>query len=137
MMLGGNRPTVSACSLLVIATLAAGLQTTSGPAWAKHHKTEKPEPQSQSSDPCAALNTSLQARIGEIRTLKAAVEDEKHQTPNTVEGVIELFSGQSVVDREKEAKLADLRREADTLNSFLKAQGCKTVDVDQQLAKPH
>ena len=123
--------------MLLIATLGAGLHAASGPAWAKHHKTDKPQPQSQSSDPCAALNTSIQARIGEMKTLKAAIENEKNQTPNTVEGVIELFSGRSVVDSEKEAKLADLRREADTLNSFLKAQGCKTVDVDQQLAKPH
>jgi hypothetical protein len=34
------------------------------------------------------------------------------------------------------AKLVDMRGEAEGFNSLLRSQGCKAVDIDQQLAKP-
>jgi len=87
-------------------------------------------------DPCASLNTYIQKHITELKTLKTALEAEKNGLPSTLEGLFESLEGKAVIDNEKIAKIAETRREAEDVNALLRAQGCKPVDIDQQLAKP-
>jgi len=68
--------------------------------------------------------------------LKTALEAEKNGLPSTLEGLFESLEGKAVIDNEKITKIAETRREAEDVNALLRAQGCKPVDIDQQLAKP-
>jgi hypothetical protein len=126
-----NGPNRLVCILTGATALIGGLSAHTGGAWAKHH-----ESASQMTDPCASLSTTIQGHIVELKALKTAIEEEKHQAPKALEGVVELLAGKTVVDNEKIAKLADVRRQTDSLNSLLHLQGCKMVDVDRQLATP-
>jgi hypothetical protein len=122
------------CCVIGTVALACGLTIYGEGGWAKHRESE---PHSiEPSDSCAPLNTYIQKQISILKALKAAIEAEKYQAPKTLEGVFEGLVGQTVVDNEELAKLATARREAESLNSLLRIQGCKMVDIDQELAKP-
>jgi len=121
------------CVLLGAVALAGPLTASSGRSWAKHKPDWQP---SITGDPCESLNSYVQKHIGELKALKAALEAEKNGLPSTVEGIFERLAGEVVVDKEKIARIAEVRREAEDVNRLLRAQGCKPVDIDQQLTKP-
>jgi hypothetical protein len=129
----GNGPGPIVCSLLGAVVLTGGLAVCSERGWAKHKPDWQP---SITGDPCASLNTYIQKHIAELKTLKTALEADKNGLPSTLEGVFERLEGKAVIDHEKIAKIAEMRREAEDVNSLLRAQGCKPVDIEQQLAKP-
>jgi hypothetical protein len=129
-----NGPAAVVCSLIGTFAFACGLTAYGTCGWAKHHRSE---PQSTvPSDPCGSLNTYIQKHITELKTLKTALEAEKNGLPSTLEGLFESLEGKAVIDNEKITKIAETRREAEDVNALLRAQGCKPVDIDQQLAKP-
>jgi len=126
-------PAPIVCVLLGAVALACALSANSELGWAKHKPDWQP---SVTGDPCPLLNTYIQKHIAELKALKTALEAEKNGLPSTLEGVFERFAGKDVVDNEKIAKMADTRRVAEDVNRLLRAQGCKPVDIDQQLARP-
>jgi hypothetical protein len=119
--------------LLGTVALAGALIVHGEQGWAKHHKQQLPS--GIPTDPCAALNTYVQKDIGQMKSLKKAVEAE-NSAPDTLVGFIKHLEGQTVVDKEKVQKIAELHRQAIDVNILLHAQNCKTVDIDQALAKP-
>ena len=121
------------CVLLGAVALAGPLTAYSERGWARHKPDWQP---SVTGDPCPSLNTYIQKHIAELKALKTALEAEKNGLPSTLEGVFERLEGKDVVDNEKVAKMAEARRVAEDVNKLLRAQGCKPVDIDQQLAKP-
>jgi hypothetical protein len=126
-------PAPIVCVLLGAVALAGALTAYSELGWAKHKPDWQP---SVTGDPCASLNTYIQKHIGEIKALKKALETERNGLPSTVEGIFERLEGKVVVDKEKIAKIDEVRREAEDVNRLLHAQGCVPVDIEQQLAKP-
>ena len=71
-----------------------------------------------------------------MKKLKAEIEAEKTAVPNSLEAAFERLQGKAFVDAEKNDKLAETRREANAVNSLLRAQGCTPVDIDGALANP-
>jgi hypothetical protein len=98
-------------------------------SWAKHHKT----PVQSSSDPCAEPTTFIEQHIAKIKQLRGSLE---LGTDNVV-GWIQHLEGRKSLDPDKVAKLAELRHDADSVNELLRAGGCKTIDVDQELNPMH
>jgi hypothetical protein len=107
--------------------LICGLASGAGPSWAKHHKTATPS--STSTDPCAEPTAFIEQRIATIRQLQTSLEP---STDNLV-GWIQHMQGRHSVDPDKVAKISELRHDADRVNELLRAGGCKTIDVQQEL----
>jgi len=84
----------------------------------------------------AALNAFIQKHVTEMKKLKAEIEAEKTAVPNSLEAAFERLQGKAFVDVEKNDKLAETRKEANAVNSLLRAQGCTPVDIDRALANP-
>jgi hypothetical protein len=114
--------------------IAGGLAGYSECVWAKHHKSQPQAP--TPADPCEALNSFVQKHIAEMKKLKAEIEAEKTAVPNSLAAAFERLQGKAFVDTEKNNKLAEVRHEADAVNSLLRAQGCSPVNIDHALASP-
>jgi hypothetical protein len=119
-----------------ISMLAGGLAGYSVQGWAKHHKSKSQADSPTPADPCAALNAFIQKHVTEMKKLKAEIEAEKTAVPNSLEAAFERLQGKAFVDVEKNDKLAETRKEANAVNSLLRAQGCTPVDIDRALANP-
>ncbi|HXE00916.1 MAG TPA: hypothetical protein VN623_03090 [Hyphomicrobium sp.] len=119
-----------------ISMLAGGLAGYSDQGWAKHHKSKSQADSPTPADPCAALNAFIQKHVTEMKKLKAEIEAEKTAVPNSLEAAFERLQGKAFVDVEKNDKLAETRKEANAVNSLLRAQGCTPVDIDRALANP-
>jgi hypothetical protein len=119
-----------------IGMLVGGLAGYSGQGWAKHHKSHPQTDSPTPADPCAALNAFIQKHIAEMKKLKAEIEAEKTAVPNSLEAAFERLQGKVFVDAEKNDKLAETRKEANAVNSLLRAQGCTPVDINGALANP-
>jgi hypothetical protein len=113
-------------TMLAAAVLSAGMMSVSTDALAKHKK-EASTP--SSSDPCAEPTAFVQDHVAKIRALQAA----EGAHPSTVVG---LFGSTSHFDQDTNAKISELRHDADGVNDLLLAGGCKTIDIDQQLKGP-
>jgi predicted negative regulator of RcsB-dependent stress response len=119
-----------------IGMLAGGSIGYSDQGWAKHHKSKSQTASPTPADPCSALNAFIEKHIAEMKKLKAEIEAEKTAVPNSLEAAFERLQGKVFVDAEKNDKLAETRREANAVNSLLRAQGCTPVDIDGALANP-
>jgi hypothetical protein len=117
-------------AILLAAVAFGGSTVPAEHGWAKHHKTPH-----GSTDPCAPLNTSMQKRITQMKALKTDLEKEK-AVPNTLVGVFDLLQGKPYVDKEKTSRMAEIRHEAEDIDTLLEAAGCPRVDIDRELAKP-
>ncbi|HML30796.1 MAG TPA: hypothetical protein PKE16_18550 [Hyphomicrobium sp.] len=114
----------------IIVALLAGSVALPDQASAKHKKAQA----SADSDPCAEPTAFVRAQIAKIRAIQA---EQGAKANNTVFG---LFSSQSHVDPDSYAKIDDLRRDADTVNTMLRTGGCTPLDIDEELKKtppPH
>jgi predicted negative regulator of RcsB-dependent stress response len=116
--------------------LAGGLAGYSDQGWAKHHKSKSQTASPTPADPCAALNAFIEKRVAELKKLKAEIEAEKTAVPNSLEAAFERLQGKTFVDAEKNDKLVETRKEADSVNSLLRAQGCTPVNIDRAMANP-
>lgn len=109
----------------IVVALLAGSVALPDLASAKHKKTQA----SADSDPCAEPTAFVRAQIAKIRAVQAA----QRAKPNNT--VFSLFSSQSHADPDSYAKIDDLRRDADTVNTMLRTGGCKPLDIDEELKK--
>lgn len=119
-----------------IGMLAGGLAGYSAQGWAKHRKSTSELTSPTPADPCAALNAYINKHVAEMKKLKTEIEAEKTAVPNSLEAAFERLQGKPFVDAEKNDKLAERRKEANAVNSLLRAQGCTVVDIDRALANP-
>lgn len=111
------------------AALICGLTGLPGEGSAKHHKT----PVQTSSDPCAEPTAFVQQHIAKIKQLQGSLE----LGSDNLVGWIQHLEGQKNLDPDKVAKLAELRRDADRVNELLRAGGCKSIDIDNELSPAH
>ena len=117
-------------SLFAIAALISGLIGGADQGWAKHKKTQP----AASSDPCADPTTFVKSKIAKIRDLQKSINT---NSSNSISAwFYEYDSPKKGVDQEKVAQISELRRDADSVNDMLRAGGCKTIDIDRELAKP-
>mgnify|MGYP000253444685 CR=1 FL=1 len=116
-------------SALVGAALVCGLIGSPSRSWAKHYK----PPVQSSSDPCAEPTAFVEQHIAKMKQLQGSLE----LGTDNVAGWIQHLEGQKSVDPDKVAKLAELRHDAEGVNELLRAGGCKTVDIDQELNPTH
>jgi hypothetical protein len=121
--------------LIGAVALAGGLAADSGQGWAKHRKAA-PAPVENPADPCAALRTYIQKHIVELKKLKTELEAEQNGAPKSIAAALDRLEGKPTVDAEKNEKIATTRKEADSVNSLLHAQGCAAINIDKELAKP-
>jgi hypothetical protein len=103
--------------------ISAGLTAGSTDAFAKHKKASAT---TSSSDPCAEPTAFIHDHVAKIRTLKA-------QLGSHASTVVGLFGSSSTADEDANAKIAELRHDADGVNDLLNAGGCKTIDIDQEI----
>lgn len=113
--------------LVAVAALISGLLSDADNGWAKHKTTG-------SSDPCASPTAFVNGQIAKIRGLLKSMDA---GTAGNISAWISQLEGQKKsVDPDKTAQISELRRDADSVNDLLGAGGCKTIDIDQELAKP-
>ena len=118
--------------LFAAAASISGLVSDADHGWAKHHNTQN-QP-TASSDPCASPTAFIEAQIAKIRALQSSMNAD---AANNVAAWISQFEGtKKGVDPDKIAQISELRRDADSVNDMLRAGGCKTIDIDQQLGNP-
>lgn len=113
-------------SALAGAAVICGLTGSADHSWAKHHKTPV---QSSSSDPCTEPTAFIEQHIAKMKQLQGSLE----MSSDNVAGWIQHLEGHKSLDPDKVAKLSELRRDADSVNELLRAGGCKTLDIDQEL----
>ena len=100
------------------------------------HRKAAPAPVENPADPCAALRTYIQKHIVELKKLKTELEAEQNGPPKSIAAALDRLEGKPTVDAEKNEKIATTRKEADSVNSLLHAQGCAAINIDKELAKP-
>jgi hypothetical protein len=69
-----------------------------------------------------------------VRQIKALEAASSPKVANTLSGLIQQFQGKIVVDASILEKISQLRREADSVNHLLHAEGCKPIDLDKELS---
>lgn len=114
-------------ALSAVLISSAGFLST--PCLAKH----KPQP-AVTTDPCAKMRGYMAKRISDMKGLKAAMEKEQ-SVPDTLAGVFDLMQGKPYIDQPKAKKLAEMRREASSINEAMRVSGCTVVDIDAELDK--
>lgn len=125
-----HTPGLKMC-LVAVAALISGLLSDAVNGWAKH-KTQNQS--TGSSDPCASPTAFVNGQIAKIRGLQKSMDA---GTAGSISAWISQLDGQKKsVDPDKIAQISELRRDADSVNDLLGVGGCKTIDIDQQLAKP-
>jgi hypothetical protein len=95
-------------------------------SWAKRNL-----PLPVQSNPCTAPTKFVEARVQQIQALEASVSP---KVANTLAGLIQQFQGKTAVDTSILEKISQLRREANGVNNLLRADGCKPIDLDKELA---
>jgi hypothetical protein len=116
--------------LLAGAALISALVCNADDGWAKHKKAPK---QTGLTDPCATPTAFIKDRVEKMRVLQPPADAAE---PNNVAAWIEQLQGKKRLDPDKAAKISDLRSDADSVNNMLRAGGCKTIDIDEELKKP-
>jgi len=95
------------------------------PALAKHRS----QPQPTNADPCAAPNAYVRERINKIKALQASA-------PNHSGNLFDMLnSSKSDFEAKRSVDIAQLRYEADGVNSLLVAGGCQSFDLDHELSQ--
>ncbi len=118
--------------LFAVTALISGLIGNADPGWAKHNKMKTQS--TGSSDPCADPTAFVKNKIAKIRDLQKTVDS---GAANSISAWIsQLENTKKGVDQDKVAQISELRRDADSVNDMLRAGGCPTIDIDQELAKP-
>lgn len=118
-------------SMVLLAALSSSAGFYSAPCWAKHNKSLPNIP----TDPCAKMYGYMNTRLAEMKGLKKTLDHEQ-SVPDTVAGFFDLMQGKPYVDEAKTEKLAQMRREADSLNEAMRVSGCTPVNIDGELTKP-
>lgn len=111
------------------AMLISSIGMLSTPCSAKH-KAQPAIP----GDPCTKMSGYLSKRISDMKSLKSAMEKEQ-SVPDTLSGVFDLMQGKPYIDQPKTQKLAEMRREANSISDAMRVSGCTVVDIDAELAK--
>lgn len=106
----------------VIAAVLSGWLSPPTDAWAKHKKPKSLS--TANSDPCAEPTKFVNDQLVKIRALQAS------QAARPTNTVFSLFSSNTHVDPDSYAQIANLRRDADTVNEMLRTGGCKPIDID-------
>jgi hypothetical protein len=111
-----------------------GVGTDSTVTRAKHRA---PEP-TTAADPCATPEQFIKDHISQIKALQSAKKSssDRFKTPDTVAAWLGLSQGQSPETETNAKKVAELRHEVDGIAELLRAQGCKAIDVDQEVKTP-
>ena len=106
---------------------------------AKHRSHEPHDPTATpSADPCAKPEQFVKDHINQIKALQSAIKSsgDSFKAQNTVAA---WFGMSHELLPETEAnirKVAELRHEVHGIEELLRAQGCKTIDVDREVATP-
>ncbi|MBS0240509.1 MAG: hypothetical protein JSR89_19005 [Proteobacteria bacterium] len=116
-----------ALAALTGAALISGLVCNADDGWAKRQKSPST---SASSDPCAEPTAFIKQHIEKIRQLQQSLESGS----DNLASWIQHMEGQKSVDQDKVARISELRHDADSVNSLLRAGGCPTVDIDHELS---
>ena len=120
--------------LFAVAALISGLVSDADHGWAKHNKTQH-QP-AASSDPCASPTAFIAGQIAKIRALQSSMDPATANSvaANSIAAWISQFEGtKNGIDQDKIAQISELRHDADSVNDMLRAGGCNTIDIDQQL----